>query len=327
MQVNDTAFLERAAALAAPWMTFPNPRVGCVIVDADGLVVGEGAHHAAGEPHAEANALRMAGALARGATAYVTLEPHNHVGRTPPCSLALIEAGIARVVIAVAEPNPVAAGGADTMRAAGVAVDFVECPEAEAVNEHWLHAMRNARPFVTLKLATTLDGRVAAADGVETSISNAASRRRVHELRSRVDAVLVGAGTAVVDDPQLTVREAECQRQPKRFVMGERDLPGHLWMFTTGEAAEQLRTRDPRAALAALHERQIRHLLIEGGPTVARAFLEAGLVDECIWVTAPKVFGAGPSAVGSPALDAVSAWLRRDTADVEGDLWSYLRPA
>jgi diaminohydroxyphosphoribosylaminopyrimidine deaminase/5-amino-6-(5-phosphoribosylamino)uracil reductase len=324
--VSDAAFLERAAALAAPWMTFPNPRVGCVIVDADGVIVGEGAHHAAGEPHAEANALSMAGGLARGATAYVTLEPHNSFGRTPPCSLALIEAGVARVVIAVAEPNPVAAGGADTLRAAGVAVDFVACPAAEVVNEHWLHSMRAGRPFVTLKLATTLDGRVSAAPGVETSISNAASRRRVHELRARVDAVLVGSGTAVVDDPQLNVREVEAQRQPRRFVMGERELPGHLWMLTAGQAAEQLRTHDPKVALAALHELGIRHLLVEGGPTIARAFLEAGLVDECIWITAPKVFGDGPSAIGAPALDAVMAWQRCDTVDVEGDLWSYLRP-
>lgn len=325
--MTERELLARAAALAAPWMTFPNPRVGCVIVDAQGQIFGEGAHHVAGQAHAEVNALAVAGERARGGTAYVTLEPCAHTGATGPCARALIDAGIARVVVGVPDPNPIAAGGAVMLRTAGVDVDFIDSVESEEVNEAWLHAMRHARPFVTLKLATTLDGRVAAADGVETAISGPASRQRVHALRARVDGILVGAATAEIDDPHLDVREAEVQRNPLRFVMGERDLPGHLWMFTSGIPAEQLRTHAPALALEQLHARRVRHLLIEGGPTIARAFLEAGLVDECIWITAPKVFGAGPSAMGAPALAQVSHWTRRNTVDVEGDLWSYLRPA
>ncbi len=325
-RLTDERLLARAADLADVWTPFPNPRVGCVIVDATGAVVGEGAHHAAGEAHAEVNALRMAGPRAQGGTAYVTLEPHNHVGRTPPCSVALIEAGIARVVIAVLEPNPVAAGGADRLRAAGVMVDVIDSPAAARVNEHWLHAMRLGRPFVTLKLATSLDGRVAEAPGVETAISNAASRRRVHALRARVDAVLIGSATAVIDDPALTVRDVPTTRQPARFVMGLRDLPAHLQLLQGPVRATSLRTRDPRVALQQLQAREIRHVLVEGGPTVARAFVEAGLVDELLWITAPTVLGDGPLAMGAGLLEPVRHWRRDETLDVDGDLWSRLRP-
>lgn len=324
--MNDVGFVERAAALAAPWLTFPNPRVGCVIVDASGDVVGEGAHQEVGGPHAEVHALAQAGARARGATAYVTLEPCAHTGRTGPCAAALVEAGIARVVIAVLDPNPTAAGGATLLRAAGVQVDLVPCVAAESVNEHWLHTMRSGRPFVTLKLATGLDGRVAAAPGVETRISNEASRRRVHELRATVDAVLVGTNTAVVDDPELTVRHAAVQRQPQRFVMGRRALPPTLRLLHGETPAIALRTHDPVEALAELHARDIRHVLLEGGPTLARAFVEASLVDECIWITAPVVHGAGPHALGETPLASTILWRRAGVVDVDGDLWSWLRP-
>ncbi len=324
--MNDLAALDRAAWLAAPWMTFPNPRVGCVILDDAGEMVGEAAHHAAGEPHAEVNALAMAGDRARGATAYVTLEPCNHQGRTGPCSEALIRAGLRRVVIAVADPNPRAAGGADALRAAGVSVDFVEAHAAESVNEHWLHAMRTGRPFVTLKMAASLDGRIAASTGRETAISNGASRVRLHALRARVDAVMVGSNTARIDDPALTVREVDAQRQPQRFVLGLRQLPADLQLLQGSTPATQLRTRDVAEALAALQAREIRHLLLEGGATVARAFVDAGLVDECIWITAPTVLGDGPMALGTLALEEVRTWRRVGTADVDGDLWSYLRP-
>ena len=324
--MSDLAWLDRAAALAAPWMTFPNPRVGCVIVDDHGTVVGEGAHQLAGEAHAEVNALTAAGERARGATAYVTLEPCNHHGRTGPCSLALITAGVRRVVIAVADPNMRAAGGAERLRAAGVQVDFLACPAAEAVNEHWLHAVRHQRPFVTLKLATSLDGRIAAATGQETAISNAASRLRVHQLRARVDGVLVGTNTAVVDDPELTVRLIEAQKQPWRLVVGLRELPRDLRMFKGPGPARQIFAHDPHDVMEALQFLEIRHVLVEGGATVARAFLEAGLVDECIWITAPMVLHQGPHALGAPAFMEVKRWRRVGTADVAGDLWSYLRP-
>lgn len=324
--MNSNEMLDRAAALAAPWMTFPNPRVGCVIVNDAGEIVGEGAHQRAGEPHAEVNALKQAGAAAIGSTAYVTLEPCAHTGRTGPCAQALIDAGVSHVIIGCADPNPVATGGAELLRAAGVAVEFRESPAAVAVNEHWLHAMRAGRPFVTLKLATSLDGRVAAADGVETSISNAASRVAVHALRARVDGVLVGTNTALVDDPQLNVREVPCETQPARFVMGRRALPSHLALFKGADPAVQIASHDPVEVLGQLHERGIRHVLLEGGPTLARVFVDAGLVDELVWITAPMTLGNGPLALGETALSHVARWARVRTENVDGDLWSVLRP-
>lgn len=324
--MTDAELLERAADLAAPWRTFPNPRVGCVIVDSAGVIVGEGAHHEAGGPHAEIHALAQAGDRARGGTAYVTLEPCAHTGRTGPCTEALIAAGIARVVVAVPDPDPVAAGGSVVLRDHGVRVDVVPSEPAAAVNEHWLHAMRAHRPFVTLKLATSLDGRVAAAAGHETQISGTEAGRLVHALRARVDGILVGAGTAIVDDPALTARGVPVQRQPRRFIMGRRPLPTTLQMLTGPEPGLQLRTHDPEEALGILHGLEIRHLVIEGGPTIARAFVEAGLVDELLWITAPVVLGSGPLAMGDGLLDRVHRWERVETLDLDGDLWSRMRP-
>lgn len=317
--------MQRAADIAAEWMTFPNPRVGCVIVR-DNVIVGEGAHQRDGDAHAEVNALALAGDAAHGATAYVTLEPCKHVGRTGACAQALIDAGIVRVVIAVPDPTDQAGGGAAMLRDAGVQVDFVASEAARAINEHWLHAMEHGRPFVTLKLATSTDGRVAAAPGVETRISNPTSSARVHALRSRVDAILVGTNTALVDDPSLTVRLVQSTHQPRRFVMGMRDLPESLQLFDTGTPAEQLRTHDPREALQWLADRRIRHVLVEGGPTIARAFLEAGVVDEIVWITAPIVLHTGPLALGEQPLSSLHRWNRVTTLDLDGDLWSVLRP-
>lgn len=323
--VNDQAFLTRAADLAAQWMTFPNPRVGCVIVR-DGVIVGEGAHQRDGDAHAEINALALAGDLANGATAYVTLEPCKHIGRTGACAQALIDAGISRVVVAVADPTADAGGGAAVLRAAGVDVTFVASETARTVNEHWLHAMEHGRPFVTLKLATSIDGRVAAAAGEETQISNATSRKRVHELRARVDAILVGTNTAVIDDPELTVRYAKSDRQPQRYLMGTRTLPTTLRALQSPTPAIQLRTHDVHAVMDALAAARIRHLLVEGGPTVARAFLDAGLIDEIIWITAPVVLGNGPFAFGETPLESLHRWSRVHSEDLDGDLWSVLRP-
>lgn len=323
--MSDQQYLQRAADLAAEWMTFPNPRVGCVIVR-EGVIVGEGAHQRDGDAHAEVNALAVVGDAAAGATAYVTLEPCAHVGRTGSCADALISAGVARVVIAVADPTPRAGGGADRLTAAGVDVEFVASEAARRVNEHWLHAMEHGRPFVTLKLATSADGRVAGAAGVETQISNKHSSYRVHELRARVDGILVGTETAIVDDPGLTARGVPVHKQPQRFVMGMRTLPDTLQLFSSREPALQLHTHDPHLALQRIGKRNVRHLLVEGGPTIARCFVEAGLVDEIIWITAPVVLGDGPLAMGPAPLTALHRWNRISTIDVDGDLWSYLRP-
>lgn len=325
VRVNDQQFLQRAADLAAEWMTFPNPRVGCVIVR-DDVIVGEAAHQRDGDAHAEVNALALAGERAVGATAYVTLEPCAHVGRTGSCADALIAAGVARVIVAVADPTERAGGGAERLRNAGIDVEFVACEAARTVNEHWLHAMQHGRPFVTLKLATSTDGRVALADGVETRISNDTSRQRLHELRARVDGILVGTGTACVDDPALTARGVMVAKQPQRFVMGIRDLPTSLQLFAGEAPATHLRTRDPRIALDQITERHVRHLLVEGGPTIARAFIESDLVDEVIWITAPVVFGTGPLAMGEAPLASLHRWNRRSTIDLDGDLWNFYRP-
>src|SRR6478735_2615665 len=235
----------------------PNPRVGCVLLTADGEEIAEGFHRGAGSPHAEAAALAEAGDRARGATAVVTLEPCNHTGRTGPCAQALVAAGVARVVYAQADTNPVATGGAATLAAAGVDVEQgLHEAEARATNAVWTFAVDHQRPFVTWKFATTLDGRSAAADGTSRWVSSIEARRDTHRLRGLADTMLVGSNTVAVDDPELTVRDELDQplpRQPLRVVMGERDLPATKRIFNDRAETLHLRTRDPHGALAELY--------------------------------------------------------------------------
>jgi len=300
----------------------PNPRVGCVLVDADGRTVAEGYHRGAGTPHAEADALARAGDRARGTTALVTLEPCNHTGRTGPCAQALVAAGVRRVVFAQADPNPVASGGAGTLRAAGIDVDsglLVE--EARAVNEVWTFAVEHQRPYVTWKFATTLDGRSAAADGTSRWVSSLPARRDTHRLRGLCDAILVGTGTVLVDDPRLTVRDEHDQdlpreRQPLRVVMGLRDLPADRRVLDDAAETVHLRTRDPRKVLETLWRSDRLHLFLEGGPTVAAAFLQAGLVDEVVTYVAPMLLGAGRSAVADLAITTINDALHLEAVDV-----------
>ena len=314
--VAEVEAMRRALELAASPgpMPGPNPRVGCVILDADGRIVAEGVHRGAGTPHAEADALRHAGDKARDATAVVTLEPCDHHGRTPPCSQALIDNGIARVVFAQADPHAVAAGGARRLTEAGVGVEGgVLAESARALNEAWTIAVERRRPFVTWKVAASLDGRVAAVDGSSRWISGEASRAQVHDLRAEVDAVLVGTGTVVVDDPHLTVRRADgtlADRQPLRVVMGTRPLPETSRVFDATAPTLRLQTRDPREALAALHDREIRHVLLEGGPTLAAAFIRSSLVDRVRWYVAPVLLGAGAPAVGDLGIESIAQALR-----------------
>jgi diaminohydroxyphosphoribosylaminopyrimidine deaminase/5-amino-6-(5-phosphoribosylamino)uracil reductase len=292
--------LELAVAPDAPRGL--NPRVGCVIISPFGDKVGEGYHRGAGTPHAEAQALDEAGVAARGATAVVTLEPCRHVGRTGPCVQALMSAGVSRVVFAQADPTAQAGGGAGELRAGGIEVIGGVLEErALLVNRGWTHVQRTGRPLVTLKIASTLDGRVADASGGPTPISGPESTIFVHELRGEVDAVLVGSGTAVIDNPRLTVRELDgrlADRQPLRVVMGVRDLPSSLRLFDDDAPSVHLRTRVPREALGELAGRGVQHVLLEGGPSLAAVFLDAGFVDEVVWLLAPRLFGAGPVAIG-----------------------------
>ncbi|WP_240341149.1 bifunctional diaminohydroxyphosphoribosylaminopyrimidine deaminase/5-amino-6-(5-phosphoribosylamino)uracil reductase RibD [Nocardioides sp. SYSU D00038] len=310
--------LELAASPGVPWG--PNPRVGCVLLDDTGATVAEGHHRGAGTAHAEADALARAGERARGTTAVVTLEPCNHTGRTGPCAEALVAAGVRRVVFAQADPNPVAAGGAERLRAAGVDVaGGLLAEEATDLNRVWTLAVTRGRPFVTWKLATTLDGRSAAADGTSRWVSSRAARLDTHLLRARCDVMLVGTGTVAVDDPLLTVRDADDRPlpvQPLRVVMGERELaPGRRFFAAEGEWLH-LRTRDPHEALRELAGRERRHVLLEGGPTLAAAFVRAGLVDEVVAYVAPVLLGAGLSAVGELGITTITEALRPTVTDV-----------
>ncbi|AYN36865.1 MULTISPECIES: bifunctional diaminohydroxyphosphoribosylaminopyrimidine deaminase/5-amino-6-(5-phosphoribosylamino)uracil reductase RibD [Streptomyces] len=333
--------MRRALALAARGLgaTSPNPVVGCVVLDAQGEVAGEGFHQRAGGPHAEVHALRAAGERARGGTALVTLEPCNHTGRTGPCARALLDAGVARVVYAVADPTPGASGGARRLREAGVEVaEGLLADEAAETNAAWLTAVRLGRPHVTWKYAATLDGRSAAADGTSRWITSAESRADVHRLRAESDAVLVGSGTARTDDPHLAVRGIEGAVQPLRVVVdtearavrpGARVLDGAApTLVAVAEDApaaahlpEPLRLPraggglDLTALLAALYAREVRAVLLEGGPTLAAAFLAAGAVDRVVGYLAPVLLGAGPTALADAGITTLGEAFRLRTTE------------
>jgi len=272
--------LERALELAerGRGTTHPNPVVGAVVVR-DGSIVAEGWHERKGGPHAEVVALDAAGERARGATLYVTMEPCTHHGTTPPCAEAVLSAGVAKVVAGSLDPNPEARGGLDVLRDAGVDVELQDSFAARAQNEAWRTWVSLRRPFVVLKLALTLDGRVSV-PGTRW-ISGPDSRRRVHDLRAQVDAVAVGMGTVRVDAPQLTAREVGAARQPRRLVFG------------SGPSDLEVRSGPLDEELRALADEGVQSLLLEGGPTVAASFLREGYVDKLMLFVAPQVAGAG----------------------------------
>lgn len=312
----DARHMAQALTLARRGLftTHPNPRVGCVIARGD-EVVGEGWHEAAGGPHAEVAALRAAGERARGATAYVTLEPCCHHGRTPPCSEALIAAGIARVVAATRDPNPrVAGGGLAQLAGAGIAVD-VGLMEATAreLNRGFFARMQRGRPWVRIKLAASLDGRTALANGASQWITGEDARRDVQQWRAQSDAILTGSGTVLADDPRLTVRDIPLRQQPLRVVIDSalRIDPtarllresGKALIFTcaartfqAGNAVEVIRQPgsgrvDLSQAMEVLAEREINEVWVEAGPGLSGALLTAGLVDEVFVYLAPRLFG------------------------------------
>jgi diaminohydroxyphosphoribosylaminopyrimidine deaminase/5-amino-6-(5-phosphoribosylamino)uracil reductase len=281
--------LERALELAerGRGTTHPNPVVGAVVVR-DGEVVGEGWHERAGGPHAEVVALAAAGERARGATLYVTMEPCTHHGRTPPCVDRVLEAGVSRVVAASLDPHVAAGGGLERLRAGGVETELLDSFEARRQNEAWRTWVSLRRPFVTYKVAMTLDGRVAVPGS--RWVSSEESRRLVHELRAASDAVAVGMGTVRADAPLLTARDVGAARQPRRLAFGRGPLP---------ESSElELRPGPLDEELAALAEDGVQSLLLEGGPTLATAFLEADLVDKLLVFVAPVLGGSGPRLLG-----------------------------
>ncbi|MDX1432576.1 MAG: bifunctional diaminohydroxyphosphoribosylaminopyrimidine deaminase/5-amino-6-(5-phosphoribosylamino)uracil reductase RibD [Gammaproteobacteria bacterium] len=331
----DNVWMGRALDLARRglYTADPNPRVGCVIVK-DGEMIGEGWHARAGEPHAEIHALAAAGTRARGATAYVSLEPCRHHGRTGPCTVALIEAGVQRVVAAMRDPNPRMAGrGLADLARAGVRVDDgVLAPEAEALNAGFVSRHRRGRPLVRVKIAASLDGRTAMASGESRWITGAAARRDVQRLRAASSAVLTGIGTVLADDPLLTVRDERfgpSPRQPLRVVL-DSDLrtppaarlleaPGRTLVVAAraSERAAALRAAgaevlvlddgaarvDAQALLAALAAREVNEILVEAGATLAGALLGQGLADELVVYLAPVLLGC--RARGMVALPAI----------------------
>jgi len=289
--------MRRALALAARGpATGVNPQVGCVLVNDEGEVVAEGWHRGAGTPHAEVDALSKI-ADATGLTAYVTLEPCNHTGRTGPCSVALIEAGVARVIYSVSDPNPQAGGGAERLRAAGIEVEGgLLASDTDALLHPWLTAVRLGRPFVTVKWAASLDGRAAAADGTSQWITGTAARQHVHERRALADAIVVGTGTVLDDDPSLTARGDAgelMEHQPIPVVIGERAVPADAKLRSHPAGLIESGSRDLGAVLADLYDRDIRRVFVEGGPTLASAFIQAGLADEFLVYLAPTLIG-GP---------------------------------
>ncbi len=337
--------------------TSPNPAVGAVLVR-DGRVVGEGATHPPGGPHAEIVALRMAGAQARGATLYVTLEPCSHHGRTPPCADALIAAGVAAVYYASGDPHPVAGGGARVLRAAGVTVvpgEGAWAEEARRVNEAFMHWATVRRPFVTVKWAMSLDGKIATRSGASRWITGEAARQRVHAWRDATDAILIGSGTALADDPALTTRlDGRDGRHPLRVVLDGRGrlpttarlvaaaLPGRTLVATTAASPPAWRAVltgagvdvvvlppgahgrvDLAALLNVLGARDVTSLLVEGGAEVAASVISTGLGDKYLVFAAPLVIGgaAAPGPVGGigPTLLADAPRLRLDAVERVGD--------
>lgn len=321
-------------------VTGPNPRVGCVLLDASGATLAEGWHRGAGTPHAEADALAAVpedrlGDLV-GATAVVTLEPCRHLGRTPPCAQALAEAGVARVVYATVDPHPEGGGGAALLAQRGVDVVLSEAPAAHAAREllePWLAAVSRGRPWVIGKTATTLDGRVAAPDGSSRWITSRASREHAHQVRARVDAIVVGTGTVLADDPVLSARLPDgslAPHQPLRVVVGHRPLPAEARLHSVGARLLHERTHDLPAVLARLAALEVRTVLLEGGPTLLTAALRAGLVDEIHAYVAPVLFGAGRSAVGDLGVRTLAdapRWRTVHTDRLDDDVHLVLRPA
>lgn len=347
----DQRAMMRALDLArlAAGKTAPNPMVGCVIVK-DGKTIGEGWHAGPGLDHAEVMALKSAGGDVRGATAYVTLEPCNHTGRTGPCTAALIDAEITSVIFAMEDPNPLAAGGASALRAAGITVHGGLLEQASReLNRAWLCRLDYRRPYITAKSAMSLDGRIATASGESQWITAAQSRNAGHRLRHEADAIIVGAETVIADDPALTARADDGVAYPLRVVLDsqgrtpvgakvyERSGRGAVLMAAptfAGQrrrAFEEMGTRicavetdhsgrpNPDGILDALYERDIAHAMIEGGGAVIGSFFDADLIDELHLFIAPKILGGGKPAFGGDGIAALSQSNRFDLQQQDHD--------
>lgn len=347
----DRRLMSRALELAAGGVgqVSPGPLVGCVIAAPGGEVVGEGFYVYENLKHAETYALEQAGSRAKGAIAYVSLEPHAHYGRTPPCTDALIKEGISRVVVPIEDPNPKVSGkGFEHLRSAGVEVSVgLLAREAEQLNEKYFHFMRTGRPFVHLKLAASLDGKIATRTGDSRWITGAESRERVHELRHEYDAILIGAGTALVDDPLLTDRSGKARRRPlvrvvldetlkvapgSRLVDSAKEVPVLIFAGASpatpqsndleSRGVEVVRDsangRDLVAILEELGSRSLQSVLVEGGASMAGKFLDAGLVNKVSFFIAPLIIGGreAPNAIGGQGAESLAEALRLENVEI-----------
>ncbi|MDQ1137670.1 diaminohydroxyphosphoribosylaminopyrimidine deaminase/5-amino-6-(5-phosphoribosylamino)uracil reductase [Microbacterium sp. SORGH_AS 1204] len=327
--------MRRALLLARRGPRGLNPQVGAVILSPAGDVLAEGFHRGAGTPHAEVDALsQLASGEARGSTAVVTLEPCNHTGRTGPCALALIEAGVARVVYALDDPTDAAAGGADRLRAAGVDVENgVEADAAAALVHDWVTLQRTGRPHVTVKWAQSLDGRAAAADGSSQWITGPDARRDVHARRAQADAIVAGTGTVRSDDPALTARSDDgslLEHQPVPVIVGASETAPDAAVRRHPHAPLFYATHDLRAVLADLAGRGVQRVFVEGGPTVASAFLREGLADEVLVYVAPVLIGGSRLALGDIGVASIADARRLVVASIQNlgdDLVIVAHPA
>lgn len=326
--------MARALELARRGPRSRNPQVGAVLLSPSGEVLAEGWHRGAGTPHAEVDALsHLAGDAARGATAVVTLEPCNHTGRTGPCAEALIAAGVARVVFALPDPGDVEGGGGERLRAAGVDVaSGLLADEARALLEPWLTARTLGRPHVTVKWAQSLDGRAAAADGTSQWITGPLARADVHARRAQADAIVVGTGTLLTDDPALTARDDAGLRptQPIPVVIGRAQIPAGAALRRHPHDVLHYPTRDLAAVLADLHDRGLHRVFVEGGPTLASALLAAGLADRVLVYLAPTLLGGSRTALADIGVATISQQRRLAIEQIDrlgDDLLVVARPA
>ena len=284
-----------------------NPRVGAVIVDSTGNIVGEGWHNGSGTAHAEVMAIAQAGPKTVGATLYCTLEPCNAQGRTGPCAQAVIAAGITKVVIGQLDPHKAMSGGVNTLQNAGIEVEIgVQYEEAFALNPSWNFAQQNNRPWIIWKTATTLDGFIAAEDGSSKWITGELARERVQEIRASVGAILTGTGTVLADDPLLTVRTLSADKQPLRVIIGDRDLPDNLQIFKGEKPAIRMSGDLSKVMTELWKSHKVHRVLVEAGSSVSKSLWSANLVDEVYWFQAPMIIGSGKQAIGNFGVNTIT---------------------
>jgi diaminohydroxyphosphoribosylaminopyrimidine deaminase / 5-amino-6-(5-phosphoribosylamino)uracil reductase len=329
-----TVAMQRAIALSEKGLgkCAPNPIVGAMVLDASGKIIGEGFHdRMSSKEHAEVVAIKGAGDLAKGATMVVTLEPCNHTGGTGPCTQVIIDAGISTVVFAVKDPNVVATGGADVLRAAGIkVVDGVLAKEASYANRAWLTKIEKSRPYFVWKVATTLDAKIAASDGTSKWISNEVSRNNVQRLRRESDAILVGTNTVISDDPHLIPRGefSGYSHNPIRVIFGESDLPTNSKVFDSAAETVHIKSRDLNKLVAKLNELDINQVFVEAGSKLASAMLTAGLLDELVIYQAPALLGSGKPFFADDSHSTIEDQMRLEHISTEvlaGDVKSVYR--